>query len=992
MDFYAEWAELPREHYRQLYLDTLVSLAELYEQRGDLSEAAEMLRLALEKDSALETAHRGLMRIFAKRGQATRAFRQYDLCREVLGRELGVEPSPETVAALEDVRERRQSSRPEASALRMAVPAPMAPIVNRVAECAAVERLLDRLGTGEGGGLLIRGGVGLGKTRLVQELAIRARQRGIRVFGGRAQEGEGQSAYGPFVEIFDAVLHQQSTMEDHLPLELGRLVPSYSGDGSALPHADELAAQGYLFAQVQRFFARLADDGPLVLIVDDLHATDEGSRGLFQYLLRHGRDLPILLATAARATDRGPQDLSDAVERDDKITIIDLEPLTAEDHVNLLQQNVPHSEFDPKHAEEIYRVSEGNPLFALELQRFSASESMDVDAERDRKATRTSSAAIPPSLSRIVERHLDGLSPAAHHLLYIAAVIGRQVPYELMSAVWSGAAFVDENSLFEPLEEATRAHLLEERGLDYSFHHTLVRETIYQSISEARRRALHALVARNLMERSSDDEPVEQIAHHLVRAGERRQGVHYLIRAGERAREAYAHEDALARFTEALEILTDLNDSAARRLKRDIFERVGDVYRASGKLEQSYEAYERAVKLAEELPLSGSDLVELHRKIALVAIFRTEVERSARHLELAFDLVGEDARARARLLIIKALQSWHLNRLEEAVELAHEALALADGEGAAAEASQACEILAMTYLPLGQWEEGLAYEMKRQVYGWSPDIVVATDAHLCLWEYHVGGDQPFEQARRFMQNVARQATELGDLRCVAVCHYALGTMHLWRGESREAVEELDASLDLHENVGSPAGMAYSLARKGVLHTMRGAHDLGWQAVQEGLVRAEQAAVRDHCLQRLYGVGIWNRIEAGDLEEARKLVDQSTKLLDESGACAACALELYPWLAYFYLQTGEIEAARACGREVADLADKTGNPIGKAVAAMIESSLFAASLDEDAAHRRREEAFELAEGAVTEATHSPVVHYLDRMADQQDRLRQVSLQR
>jgi hypothetical protein len=292
----------------------------------------------------------------------------------------------------------------------------------------------------------------------------------------------------------------------------------------------------------------------------------------------------------------------------------------------------------------------------------------------------------------------------------------------------------------------------------------------------------------------------------------------------------------------------------------------------------------------------------------------------------------------------------------------------------------------MACLPLGRWEEGLKYEMQRQVYGWSPEIVVATDAHLCLWEYHVSGNQPFQKARAFMQSVAEQASRLGDLRCVAVCHYALGTMHLWRGESQTAADELDASLALHERVGSPAGMAYALARKGVLHTMRGATELGWQAVQEGVTYAQQAAVRDHCLQRLYGVGIWNRLEADDLTGTRSLVDKSTELLDDTGACAACALELFPWMAYFYLRSGDITRAQECGVAVSELAAMTGNPVGRAAAAMIESSLSVTGQSEERARQLRLEAFELAKGAVSEATHSPVVHYLDRMVDQQATLR------
>jgi DNA-binding SARP family transcriptional activator len=102
---YAEWTSFPREHYRQLYLDVLTSLSAAYEHQGNFSDTAEIMRIALDKEPTLETAHRGLMRIFAKKGQTTRAFHQYDLCRDILREELGISPSPETKTTLEDVQE-----------------------------------------------------------------------------------------------------------------------------------------------------------------------------------------------------------------------------------------------------------------------------------------------------------------------------------------------------------------------------------------------------------------------------------------------------------------------------------------------------------------------------------------------------------------------------------------------------------------------------------------------------------------------------------------------------------------------------------------------------------------------------------------------------------------------------------------------------------------------------------------------------------------------
>jgi len=985
MDLYADWASIPREHFRQLYLDVLTTLAAQYEQRGQLSEAAQMLRLALEKNPALEAAHRALMRIFARRGQPTRALQQYDRCREALHRELAMGPSLETKETLDDVRERRLGEADEAGLLQSTTPTPTRPIVGRDVACRAIDRRLERLSAGTGGGLLVRGGVGVGKTRLLQELALRARRRGLRVFSGDAREEDHRIAYGPFVELFDDVLREDPTVQELLPEQLGHLVPSFSGDGIPIPHADRRAGKGYLFAQVQRLLAQVAEDGPIVVALEDVHAADDGSRELFAYLARHADELPVLLVATTRDEEDDLARLSEA-----EVTVLDLDPLSVEDHTLLLRQHA-ESTVSEDIARQIFDRSEGNPLFALELLRAHMEEEIPLlGTDADKSESRIfagGSEVVPRSLRSVIDPQIDGLSPEARHLLYIAAVIGRHVPYQVMAAVWSGAAFTEDESIFDPLEELVEARLLDERGLDYSFRHMLVRDGIYASISEARRRTLHDLTARRLvaMGEEDDEEPVEQIAHHFLRADKGRQGIHYLIRAGERAEAAYAHEDALQRYGDALDALASVDENWARRLRCDVLERVGDVYRSCGRLNESYDAYEDAVARANDVPLSTADRVELHRKIAVVAIFRTDVDRGKQHLERGFELVEDDVRARVRLLVIRALHLWHQNRLEEAYEAARNALDRADTVDASAEASQAREILAMTCLPLGRWEEGLEYEMERQVQDWSPEIVVATDAHLCLWEYHMTGDQPFDRARSFLERVADQADELGNLRCVAVCHYALGTMHLWRGQTEEAINELDASLTLHEQVGSPAGMAYVRARRAMLHTMEGALDRGWRAVQDGIENAERAAVRDHCLQRLYGIGLWNRLDAGDQSRAAGLVEQSQHLLDETGACGACAIELYPWLAYVHLQSGEMDRVEACGEAVSEIAAKTGNPIGEAAAAMIDSSLLAAAQSDQQARQRRREAFELVEEAVTDPTHAPITHYLDRMADQQAQL-------
>lgn len=994
MDRYAEWGTLPREHYQQLYLDTLTTLAKQYEKQGNLSDAAEMLRLALEKEPALETAHRNLMKIFAQQGQSTRALRQYDLCRNVLGEELGMSPSPQTIETLDDIREGRLSKNDKKDSYHSTIPDPGPPIIGQREECETIDKLLNQLSNGKGRTLIISGEVGIGKTQLVQELIKRSRHKEHTFFLGQTDESTGMMAYGPFIELFDDIIHKYPDMENLLPAELGQLIPGYSGDANPAPHADKLAAKGYLFAQVQRFFSHLSEIGPAVIILEDLHAADQGSRELFSYLIRHCSKFPILfVATFRKEVGEPVSKIVSEVTDEADVTVLDLAPLSFEEHTNLLYNHAEASNITSEITEDIYRLSEGNPLFAIELLQYfmdkdhSGNTSTDYYVVPDEEGLHSYKGKIPNSIRNLVEQKMDTLSAPAHHLLYIAAVIGKQIPYELLAAVWNGGEDTGEKSFFDALEEVIRVRLIEEHGLYYSFKHALVRETIYTLISEARRRILHNFVARQLINLSDtkDEEPVEQIAYHFIRSGDPLQGARYLKRAGNRSKSAYAHEDALRQYRKVGKVLAESDNNDALALKGEVLEQIGDVYRACGQIEKCYDAYEKAIAIGEENSLPNTDLTELHRKMAVAAIFRTDIDRSQKSLEKAFDMVGDDLRSQARLNITKALHLWHLNQLEEAYDVAQQALEFAKEADATAEISQAYEILAMTCLPLGRWEEGLEYEMERQVYGWSPEIVVATDAHLCLWEYHVSGDQPLQQARSFIKQVAEKSAKMGDRRCVAVCHYALGTMHLWRGQRRRAVEELTSSFELHEEVGSPAGMAYSLARKSVLHTLMGATDLGWKAVQEGLTFARQAAVRDHCLQRLYGVGLWNRIEAEDMGQAREMVKKSEELLEESGACAACALELYPWLTYYYLEIGEIDRAQKCGKEVTQLAEQTGNPIGKSIAAMIQSSLCVTEEDQEEAEACIEKSRQILEETVPETAHSPVAHYLDRMVKQQKEL-------
>jgi tetratricopeptide (TPR) repeat protein len=189
----------------------------------------------------------------------------------------------------------------------------------------------------------------------------------------------------------------------------------------------------------------------------------------------------------------------------------------------------------------------------------------------------------------------------------------------------------------------------------------------------------------------------------------------------------YAHEQALQRYEEAIALLEGAEPAPeeAGKLRSMAWERTGDVHRLVGHVSRSQAAYLAALE-----GRSGFDRLEIHRKVALASILAVDMATASEHLQAARDLLDADPVAEARWLIAQALYEWHLNHLEEAAATGKRALDLAEAAGAATEASQACEILALANFPLGNWEEGLRYELRRSSGDWSPEIAVAVDAHL----------------------------------------------------------------------------------------------------------------------------------------------------------------------------------------------------------------------------------------------------------------------
>lgn len=939
-DRYEEWTLLARDALAERFLDLLAKLGSALLQDGDLAEAADAFRQVLALDPLREEAHRGLMQVFAFEGNRDRAARQYRICKEVLERELGVDPSGETAALHEEIETGALASvagREEVSA----PPSLLAPLVGREEELGKVLRLLDGLRDQDGASFTIEGPAGIGKTRLAHEVLQQARARGYRVAYGTAGAREGRLPYAPLIDALRMLLRADPTAAEHVPGELGAAMPGVAV-GPPVGSADRLASRIALFAGVFGFLTVRARRAPLVLVLDDLHRADEGTMLALAYFASRVGSIPLLMAGCWR-TDEPEAAAPVATFAETAGERITLGPLSPVEHQALVSQSLGDV-VEARASEELFLLGRGNPLFTSELVRQLSGADRLVRRrgawEFAARGTPADPVPVPSSLHAVLVQRLESLSGGGRDVLDLAAVIGEAVQLNVLHASARAEELGVEgiDPLLDLIGEALDARLVEETGLGYRFQHPLLREGVLRRIAPTRRRVLHRRVARTLEASTPErDRPVETLAYHYREAGDIDTAVAYLMAAAERAESVYDHEDAVLRLKEAIALLAGDETPAAARRRSEAHERLGDVHRTVGRIEAALAAYTTALAA---LGSSGNGLLAgLHRKIALGAIMAADIPTATDHLALAREAAPPEPIEEARGLIVEALVDWHMNQLEEAVGLGERALEIAERESAQVEIAQACEMLALAHLPLGNWEEGLRYELRREA-DWSPDLVLATDAHMCLWEYRIRGEDPHRRAKSFIDTVAEQAATMGNLRCLAVCNYALGSIGLARGDFDVARKHLSASLEIHEQLGSAAGVAFTLARLLGLETDMGS-SAGMDLFDRALEAAEGAAVRDHALMMVHGAGMKNRLAAGDLRGAAVIMASAEKLEADSPPCPICSLEMLPVMSAVFLENGEIDEARTRARRAAELAEMGHNQVGAARATVVEGQIHVA---------------------------------------------------
>jgi DNA-binding SARP family transcriptional activator len=704
----ASWLEPRRRELEDVRLQALevIGRAGLTMGGTQLGSAERAARSLIDSEPYRESGYALLMEALEAEGNVAEALRVFDRLRTLLREELGTNPSPNAMTVYDRLlrpaeRPRRVDDAEARGHVAIELPAELivraaAPLVGRQQELEALGRLWavarERRGRrqdDDGRVVLLAGDPGIGKTRLVAEIARAAYDTGAFVLAGRSLE-EALVPYQPFLEalrhyVLNVPFDELRPSAREYGAELGRLIPELRRRAPDLPAPlpGEPDTDRYrLFEAVVGLLEEMSKTAPVLLVLDDLQWADRPTLLLLRHLARAPNPSRLLIIGAYRAIEAAINGFADALaemRRERLVTQIDVRGLAEHETAELVRVRtgtMPSRSFS--HA--LHARTEGNPFFVEEIVRHLGEAGVRTDLAGSHELQRV---GLPEGVKDVIARRLTRLDSAAMEWLRVAAVIGRDIDATLLERVVS----LEEDEFLNVLEEALAAGLIVElpnRPGRYSFSHALIRETLYEGMSAPRRARIHRRVGEALEEAASERN-LAALALHFTRAAgsqDAEKAIRYACRAGEQATEMLAHEEAAEHYARALEVQDRFEPEAAGRRCQLLLE-LGEARVRAGEMPLAWEAFREAAALAAGLEdpdsLARAAIGASRRYVQPPGVVDEELIGL---LEQALELSGGERTAlRVNLLARLCGALYYSPRRGEMRKFAAEATALAEALG-----------------------------------------------------------------------------------------------------------------------------------------------------------------------------------------------------------------------------------------------------------------------------------------------------------------------
>lgn len=898
-----EWVLAERERLRQIYMRSLERLMIVLEAQQDYPSALTYAQQLLRVDDLNEATYAALMRLHGLHGDRAKALQVYHQCMTVLREALGIDPSASTRKLYERLlreedacdrqlphdTDKRQSPQPFPRPMPLSAHAHLGlpALIGREQEWAIIQQWLSRnhqnssktVSHRVSDVLLLVGEPGIGKTRLLEELQVFAQANHTQVLWGRGFAAEMMRPYGIWIDILRST---EIPSTSRLPLELGFLLPELGQPSQAPPDLS------HLFDAVVQQLRQWAKQAPLLVLLDDIQWIDEASSALIHYAIRLLRPFPVLFAFAART-----QELADhsaiarvvqALRREQQLQTLELRPLDREQTADLIRSTrvLAPSALSLALVNQVFIDSGGNPLFTLEIAR-------TVGQHQPAQVN---------TLEALIRDRLQLLDDTTREFLPWAAALGRSFKPSTVAHV-ADYSVTQVLTAIEQLEQQAmiRPGTVLEHEIGYDFAHDIVRQVIYQQLSQPRRQLIHLQIAQKLNQQTLPDNSfASMIARHASLGGDHALATSAALAAAERCLKLFAYAEALELAQQGIQHCQFL-DSPQRVLSHAKLLRVCALSGVTGDRTKHIEnASQQLIQEAQGLGLNEAEIMALEALIILqfdrsdfTAVHRQtlraiEVSRmtspamTARVLAASGSCLAEIGRdlIRAEALLLEA-QSLadrvgmelcdifsglgcvhrHHGRYKEANAHLQRAWRLVQAQQDHWRAFTYLSYLAMTALEAGNPAAALPYcdqmlEVADNIHGEGSETAVAR-ALTALVHYQLG--QPNAGSRLTEAIAALQQVDAK--RMLAYLLLGAAAVDLSQSQAALAVERAAAALQNAQIVNHPSEIALSWALLIQGLTQLGEHQRARNEVEQlqiaiahiDLSQAAQTAV-EHVMQQL----------------------------------------------------------------------------------------------------------------------------------------------
>ena len=481
--------------------------------------------------------------------------------------------------------------------------------VGRERELATLEELFAQVEFGNGQVVGIVAEAGQGKSRLLYEFRQRLAGKQITYLEGRCLSYGQTIPYHPVVDILRnncettetdspetvidkvrSALHKVGMDAEEFSPYLLQLLGVKEQTESISPLTPE-AIRTRTFDTLRQMSLQGSQRRPLIFEIEDLHWRDKTSEDYLAFLVESLPGASILLLTTYRPGYQ-PSWLGKSYA-----TQISLHSLTSQDALNVVHSTRQNVALADDVAQTIVAKSEGNPFFLEELTRA-------VIEQGDGETT----VEVPDTIQGVLSARIDRLPEVHKRLLQTASVLGREFSPRLVGKIWDGSGSLDAL-----LSELKRMEFLFERtGTGepvYVFRHALTQDVAYESLLTTRRQTLHTgvgtaletLYPEGLTERS------EELAYHFRLGEVWDEAFDYLTRSGDKARQAYANQEAIAFYTQAIEVSGRITPTLDEAQLLPLYERRGLIWRQLAKHEEAIADFQQMRQMAR---VSGNRYME----------------------------------------------------------------------------------------------------------------------------------------------------------------------------------------------------------------------------------------------------------------------------------------------------------------------------------------------------------------------------------------------